>query len=58
MDIFEWVAYGVERGYCTEAVCQTHDGATLSEGEQDGFEEGDDPCVPIVRLWPDGPPSA
>jgi hypothetical protein len=53
MDIREWLELGVVNGFCTEAVCQTHDGATLTDAEQDEFEAGDDPCVPIVRLWPD-----
>jgi len=28
----------------------------LSEEEQEAWEEGDDPCVGVVRIWPQEAP--
>jgi len=53
MGFDEWVLHGVNAGYCSLPVCGTHDGSPLSPEEQAMFEDGWDPCVPIVRLWPD-----
>lgn len=47
----EWLELGIARGWCTPVVCQTHDGPALTEFETWQFDEGDDPCVPVVRLW-------
>lgn len=53
MDIAEWLQMGVVNGYCTEAVCETHDGVKMTEEEEQEFEDGGDPCIPVVRLWAD-----
>lgn len=50
-DVYDWLAYGVERGYCSEAVCNTHDGLPLVDDEIDEFEDGGDPCIPATRLY-------
>lgn len=53
-DKFEqWLKVGVSRGWCGPAVCNTHDGIPMSEDEDERFESGEDPCVHIVRLYPD-----
>jgi len=44
--------FGMDNGWCGPCVCYTHDGMPLSEAEEDQFEEGD-PCVHIIRLYPD-----
>ena len=46
----EWLQTGIDAGYCSEPVCDTHDGLPLSKEEQDAFEDGYDPCIPAVRL--------
>ena len=53
MDAVEWLAYGVKMGYCMMPVCDTHEGVELTEAELAGFEEGDDPCVTVVRFIAD-----
>jgi hypothetical protein len=46
----EWIAAGLEAGFCGPAVCSTHDGVPTTQAEDEEFEEGD-PCVHIVRLY-------
>lgn len=52
----EWVAYGVDRGWCSFAVCDTHDGVPMTDSEETAWEEGNDPCIPVLRLWTDNMP--
>lgn len=47
----EWIKYGVDKGYASDATCETHNGPELTEEEEKEFDEGGDPCVPILRLW-------
>ena len=51
MDFNTWLAIGREHGFCSLPVCETHDGVPLSMMEQDAWEEGDDPCVHVLRLY-------
>jgi len=56
----EWIQHGIDRGWCSEIVCATHDGfsdAIWSTEEIAGWDDGDDPCQPIVRMWFDGDPA-
>lgn len=46
----QWIALGVSLGYCSEQICNTHDGMPLSETEDILFSNGNDPCVHVVRL--------
>lgn len=55
MNVYEWIAYGVERGWVTEA-CATHDGIPSTPEEDEWWEDGLDPCQHVLRLWPDGQP--
>ena len=50
MNFDEWLAYGVEHGFCTEQFCDTHDGMPLHPTEEAAWERGDDPCAHVVRL--------
>ena len=52
-DFDTWLALGIAQGWCGPAVCQTHDGTPVSETEEAEFDEGDDPCLHIIRLYPD-----
>ena len=47
----EWMAYGVEKGWCGPPVCYTHDGLPMSEHEMQGFDDGEDPCMHVVRMY-------
>ena len=53
----EWLEAGVENGWCSPPVCQTHDGVPMSVAEEAEWENGDDPCQVVVRIdsWTDEP---
>jgi hypothetical protein len=52
MTQYEWLQYGIKHGFCSEIVCNTHDGLPSSGEEEDAeWEEGGDPCVPAVRIF-------
>lgn len=44
----EWLTYGLEQGWIIFG-CLTHE-SLLTEEEEEAFEEGDDPCVPVMRF--------
>ena len=52
-DMFlDWLAFGVDKGWCSEVVCSTHDGLPpLDDDEEEQWEAGYDPCVPAVRIY-------
>lgn len=53
-DFEDWWRDGYERGFCGPPVCATHDGVpTTSTEDQLLFEEGEDVCLHIVRLYTD-----
>jgi hypothetical protein len=47
----EWLQIGVDNKWCGPAVCSSHDGIPMSEGEEAEWEDGSDPCHHIVRLY-------
>lgn len=51
MDFEAWLAIGREHGYCSMPVCNTHDLAPHTAGELELWENGDDPCIHIIRLY-------
>lgn len=53
MEFDEWLALGMAKDWCGPAVCDTHDGTPYSEAELDEFEDGADPCIHLIRLYPD-----
>lgn len=48
-----WMAEGLSRGWIGPAVCSTHDGIPATLAEDTSFEEGEDPCIHILRLYAD-----
>lgn len=53
MDIDEWLAVGYAAGYCGPVLCYTHDGPPLTEDEENEFNDGGDPCLAVLRVYPD-----
>ena len=51
MTFDEWHNIGISNNWCGPAVCYTHDGLPTSETEDEQFDEGDDICIHIVRLY-------
>lgn len=48
----KWLQMGITLGYCSEVACDTHDPVPLTPAEEADMEDGGDPCVPAVRLYP------
>lgn len=48
-----WLQAGMDAGFCGPAVCDTHDGVPTTEGEDNAFMDGEDPCLHVLRLYPD-----
>ncbi|WP_159600864.1 hypothetical protein [Agromyces humi] len=49
----EWLREGQEQGFVGPAVCCTHDSVPTTEAEDDEWEDGDDICIHILRLYAD-----
>lgn len=54
MDFEAWLQFGIDNGWAGPPVCETHDGLPMSDGESTAFENGEDPCIHIIRLYEDG----
>lgn len=50
-EFYAWLKQGQERGWCSEEVCDSHDGVPLEDWEEPFIEEGFDLCQTIVRLY-------
>lgn len=48
----DWVQYGISKGWCTDSLCNTHDGTYgyMSDDERQQWDEGGDPCDLILKL--------
>jgi hypothetical protein len=51
MTFDDWLAIGIEVGWVTQIVCQTHDGTEMTPAEEQDWEDGYDPCIPVMRVW-------
>lgn len=49
----EWLKTGMDEGWCGPPVCSTHDGIPATEAEYLEFDEGNDPCIHIIRPYED-----
>lgn len=50
-EIYEWVEYGIEKGWVHPSFCYTHDGDPyMTEEEQKEWEEGGDPCAHVLKF--------
>lgn len=49
----DWLKTGIQNNWISPPVCHTHDGLPTSHHEDQQFEEGDDPCIHILRLYED-----
>jgi hypothetical protein len=51
MTFDEWLKFGWEHGWCSPPVCSTHDGVPMSDEEDEAIFDGDDRCIPVMRLY-------
>jgi hypothetical protein len=50
-DMWQWLQVGIEQGWVSEPFCYTHDGDPyMTEEEEQEWEDGGDPCSPVVKL--------
>ena len=46
-----WLETGLRQGWVTPPLCHTHDGVATTPDEDQAFEDGDDICIHILRLY-------
>lgn len=51
MKFNEWLRLGMELGYVGPPVCYTHDGLPTTREEDDSWEDGEDPCIHVIRAY-------
>jgi hypothetical protein len=50
-DFATWLQLGIDNGWVSEPFCNTHDGDPyMTEEEEKEWEDGGDPCLPVVKL--------
>jgi len=49
----EWLKVGFDKGWCGPPVCYTHDGMPTTLEEDHEFEDGNDVCMHVLRLYED-----
>lgn len=53
MDFDQWLQYGMENKWIGPPICATHDGLPSTEDEDNAWDEGEDPCIHMLRLYHD-----
>lgn len=51
MDFFEWRDLGLANKWISEPFCDTHDTGYMTEEEEQAWENGEDPCMVVFRVW-------
>ena len=48
----DWVQYGIQKGWVTDSICNTHDGTYqyMNDEERAEWDEGGDPCDLVLKL--------
>lgn len=46
-----WLRKGIDQGWCSEPVCERHDGLPWTEEEVIDHQAGEEFCVPCTRLY-------
>lgn len=52
-DYETWIAIGVGHGWVSKPTCSTHEVMPHTPEEEADWDEGLDPCIPVVRIWTD-----
>jgi hypothetical protein len=51
MKFSEWLNIGLDKKWISNIHCETHEGTQMTKEELDAWDEGQDPCIPIIRVW-------
>jgi hypothetical protein len=46
----QWLQSGIDQKWVTPIFCQTHDMTPMTDDELHQFDEGFDPCIPVIRI--------
>lgn len=49
----DWIAVGIKKGWCGPPVCYVHDGLPTTQSDDEAWDNGDDPCIHVIRLYED-----
>lgn len=50
-EYLDWLNLGISKKWVSEPFCYTHDGDPyMTEEEEQQWEEGGDPCSPVLKL--------
>ena len=50
-EYLQWRELGVQKGWISPPFCMTHDGDKyMTEEEEKEWDDGGDPCCPVVKL--------
>jgi hypothetical protein len=47
----QWIQVGIDKKWCSEVVCEIHEGLPESEEELNAWDNGTDHCIWGVRVW-------
>lgn len=53
MTFNEWLKTGIDNNWVGPPVCYTHDGLPTTAEEDEHYDLGDEPCLHILRCYPD-----
>ena len=53
MNFFEWRDLGIANKWISEPFCDTHDSGYMTDEEEVAWENGEDPCMSVFRIWED-----
>lgn len=53
MNFFEWRDLGIANKWISDPFCDTHDSGYMTEEEEVAWENGEDPCMSVFRIWED-----
>ena len=53
IDFFEWRDLGIANKWISEPFCDTHDTGYMTDEEEQAWENGEDPCMMVFRIWED-----
>ena len=50
MSAQKWIQEGIDKGYCSDICCDTHDPNYITEQESINRWEGNEDCIFVVRI--------
>ena len=50
MTVQKWLQEGIDKGYCSEISCETHNPEYLTDEEALGLQNDEDYCIFVVRI--------